>query len=497
MSERILVLEEPSLEFAGGHSALDPHDGLALFGPYGLGTSAHAHSPAYLVIAPSDGSAMWMDWARQMNRPAAHAERRKHRLWAPFPGFEVAFGSKWNEYPAKEFVVDRSALLHASQLRDPHERCFAVVEKYLSHFDAAKKLDEKIGVAVCVVPDEVYQNCRPESFVVDAIGTPLSKQEKQFRRAGQLNMFEQFNREQYLMSPDFRRQLKARSMKFDIPIQIVRESTLRLSDEKEFGQRGLTPLSDRLWNLSTGLYYKCGGKPWRLSSARDGVCYIGLAFRNSDDHKTACCAAQMFLDSGDGIVFLGEFGPWYSPQKRAFHLSPDAARDLLLGVLKTYALLDGRPLKEIFLHCRSWIDEEEFEGFRSACPTGCKLVGVRVRPDKFGPRLFRLGEMPVLRGTTWRVDDTTAYLFGSGFKPRLCTYDGWETPVPVRIDILHGEANIELVAEDILGLTKLNYNACKLGELQPVTVGFSDAVGEILISNPTVIDRRPNFKYYV
>jgi hypothetical protein len=30
-----------------------------------------------------------------------------------------------------------------------------------------------------------------------------------------------------------------------------------------------------------------------------------------------------------------------------------------------------------------------------------------------------------------------------------------------------------------------------------VTVKFSDNVGEILISNPTVTDRRPNFKYYI
>ena len=44
-------------------------------------------------------------------------------------------------------------------------------------------------------------------------------------------------------------------------------------------------------------------------------------------------------------------------------------------------------------------------------------------------------------------------------------------------------------------IPKLNHNACKLGESRPVTVGFSDAVGEILSSNPTVTDRRPNFKY--
>ena len=69
--------------------------------------------------------------------------------------------------------------------------------------------------------------------------------------------------------------------------------------------------------------------------------------------------------------------------------------------------------------------------------------------------------------------------------------------MPLRIEIQHGEASIEQVARDILGLTKLNYNACPLGDAQPVTVGFSDAVGEILISNPTVTCRRPNFKFYI
>ena len=105
--------------------------------------------------------------------------------------------------------------------------------------------------------------------------------------------------------------------------------------------------------------------------------------------------------------------------------------------------------------------------------------------------------MPVLRGTFLKVNDRSGFLYASGFKPRLGTYDGWETPVPLRIDVQHGEASIEQVARDILGLTKLNYNACKLGDSRPVTVGFSDAVGEILISNPTVTDRRPNFNYYI
>ena len=69
--------------------------------------------------------------------------------------------------------------------------------------------------------------------------------------------------------------------------------------------------------------------------------------------------------------------------------------------------------------------------------------------------------------------------------------------MPLDIRVQYGDGSIETVAKDILGLTKLNYNACRLGEGQPVTVKFSDAVGEILISNPTIKDHRPNFKFYI
>jgi hypothetical protein len=205
----------------------------------------------------------------------------------------------------------------------------------------------------------------------------------------------------------------------------------------------------------------------------------------------------MFLNTGDGIVFLGEYGPWYSVDSEEFHLTPDKAQSLLQNVLKTYFDLGGKELSEIFLHYRSEISTEEFEGYQKACPPGVNLYGVKVRQEKLGFRLFRDGRMPVMRGTFLKLSDRSGFLWTNGFKPSIATYDGWETPVPLRIEIQHGEAPVERVAQDILGLTKLNYNACRLGESQPVTVGFSDAVGEILISNPTVETRRPNFKFYI
>ncbi len=40
-------------------------------------------------------------------------------------------------------------------------------------------------------------------------------------------------------------------------------------------------------------------------------------------------------------------------------------------------------------------------------------------------------------------------------------------------------------------------NIRKLGDSLPVTVGFSDAVGEILIANPGVKAMSASFRYYI
>lgn len=497
MTNSIIVLDEPELEFRYGQRVKDPHDGLALFGPYDADLPSQPGALTYIVLGTDDGIAKFSSWVKAMNRPIIDVPDGNYRLWPPFPGFETAFCSRWPCEPLWSFSIDREELIKASRYQEAYERAFKVVDYYLEGLRRANIRDEKIGVAVCIIPDEIWRNCRPQSRVVSPVGQGVSASRIRKRKAGQLEMFDSFDPEQYRLSPDFRRQLKARSMEYGIPLQIIRESTLRLGSENPAGRRALTPLSDRMWNIGTTLYYKCGGKPWRLATARDGVCYIGIAFRRADDN-TACCAAQMFLDTGDGVVFLGKYGPWYSPHDRQFHLSRSAAYDLLRGVLQTYRDLEGKELTEIFLHSRSTINDEEFAGYQEACPSNTRIVGVRVRLErKYGPRLYRIGSMPVLRGTFWRLNDRSGLLWGSGFKPGIATYDGWEIPVPLRIDIQHGDAPIERVAQDIFGLTKLNYNACRLGDAEPVTVGFSDAVGEILVSNPTVSHRKPNFKFYI
>lgn len=515
MADRFNLLSEPLLEFGSAQAADDPHDGLALFGP----AERRDALPDHVAIGTTEGLALWNEWVRSLNSPAACEDVSRQRPWPPFPGYDVAFGCRFPA-PRKEYPVDSTVLNDAARKTDRFERAFGVANLYLDPIERqVPKLDARPAIAVCIVPDDVYVNCRPKSYVSDTSDDKKTDLEERIlssalddRLSGQTRfgfVEEPDDLGQYGMSPDFRRQLKARVMQHDLPVQIVRESTLLVTEKVRRGLKGVNPLSDRLWNLGTALYYKCGRKPWKTPWARDGVCYVGLAYRRDDrDKRTACCAAQMFLDSGDGIVFVGEFGPWYSEDKKEFHLNRDAARELLRGTIETYMRQDGRKLTEIFLHARTGLNKEEFAGFSEACPEGVSLVGIRVRKDSFGPRLFRhddhadpsrRGMHPVLRGTFWQRTERHGLLFTSGFKPRLATYDGWEVPIPLSITVQHGTADLIQVAKDIFGLTKLNYNACELGESQPITVKYSDRIGEILLANPEVPrdQWRHNFKFYI
>lgn len=518
MTQKLHMLDEPELIFGHGQSAIDPRDGLSMFGP----AQGSLASATYVAIGTPHGLSLWADWVSTMNAPAACRDPSRHRPWPPYPGFDVAFGSPWPS-ASRTYTLNRNILDESARRADQHERAYAVADLYLAQFKQIARLDQTPALAVCIVPDEVYANCKPQSRVSEPSDRRRTKDENDVlnaalheRRSAQADLVgfsgldvDTEHLDQYGFSPDFRRQLKARVMMQDIPIQIIRESTMQITEEIRFGLPGTNPLSDRLWNFGTGVYYKCGGKPWLIRSTRDGVCYIGIAYRRASERgKTACCAAQMFLDSGDGLIFVGEFGPWYSEKKREFHLTPEKAHELLVGTLETYYGQGGKPLQEIFLHSRSGIERDEFEGFKSACPPNAKIVGIRVSPDRTGTRLFRhddhpkvgrRGKFPVLRGVFWQRSARNGLLFTNGFKPRIATYDGWEVPRPLEIHLQHGDGDLVSIANDILGLTKVNYNTCQLGEGQPITVRYSDRVGEILLANPEV-DRttwRHNFKYYI
>ena len=505
---KMLRIPEPLLLFGNKQSLEDPRDGLALFGPHdGSATGLRAG-----VVGTRDGIRRFKKWVQSIQRPVGIEHSARFR--PPFPGFEAVFGIPWKPEPVLEIPIDSTDLDRVLSIDDRHIRIFKTVDVFTAALDQARtNEDARADVWFIVIPDKVHKLCTPRSFVptldrIVAEGKMKASYARSLKRAPSLFPEMDGDPEPYLFDPDFRRQLKARMLRHGILTQILKESTIAPQDFPDGFGRPARNLEKRLaevaWNVSTAAFYKLGARPWKLSGVREGVCYIGLVFKNdekSPDQSTACCAAQMFLDSGDGVVFKGRVGPWYSGKRGRFHLSRDAACELLSKALADYrSRMNGANPKEVFIHGRtSFSDDTEWQGFQDAVVgADTNLVGVSIRhADQF--RLYRRdGSLPILRGLGLALGERSAMLATSGFVPRLQTYYGAEVPVPLSISIRRGEADIATVMADVLGLTKLNYNSCRHSDGLPVTLKFADAVGEILVSGPSSTEDPPlQFRYYI
>ena len=75
----------------------------------------------------------------------------------------------------------------------------------------------------------------------------------------------------------------------------------------------------------------------------------------------------MFLDSGDGVVFKGRVGPWYTGKRGRYHLSREAAEELLSKALADYRKKrDNKDPEELFIQGRTSFDDQEGAGFEAA-----------------------------------------------------------------------------------------------------------------------------------
>ena len=517
-ADTTLVLEikhiaEPRLEFGFGQKLEYPRDGLYLFGPVSAGVSIA--QVRYGVIGTTQGVRRFQGWSQTVSGfidiPDSSVRSKSiEPQHIPFPGFEQVFAAKWSGQTSEIISdIDTDALQRALKIRNRHEAIKSVVSMYVDRLVAAQdRLENPPSFWFVVIPEEVYVLGRPQSRVIKAeqVQGQVSISARRARQLeAQPTLFgdEEKEADVYKYAAHFRRQLKARLLKDRVVTQIVRETTLAPTEflsESGWPLRRIEDPATVAWKLCVGAYYKAGGRPWQLADVRPSVCYVGLVYKRTNPlgrDRYACCAAQMFLSDGDGVVFRGALGPWYSPDTRQYHLDLPNARRLIEMVVEEYSRLHGKAPAELFLHARSAFTDDEWKGFEQACPKGTNLVGVQIRDARDDLKLFRAGKYPVIRGTAAFLTDRNAFLWTAGYVPRLDTYMGPETPNPLQVKILKGECALETVLSDVLGLTKINFNSCLYNDRLPVTIRFADAVGDILVSAPINGEPKLPFKYYI
>jgi hypothetical protein len=509
---KLIHVQEPLLEFRFGQKLVYPRDGLFLYGPVDGGRP----EINYGVIGTPAGIARLQRWTQSIAGFIAPPQQRRgakpvEPQHVPFPGFAAAYNSSWPLRPRTTIAtIDGAALSKALHINNRNEAIKAAVDIYVTPLiAAAARIEDPPTFWFVVIPEEVYKLGRPLSIVPAperVQGAVRMTKDEALRLEEEPTLFniEEAEAEVYKYATHFRRQLKARLLNDKVVTQIVRETTLAPGDFlKSNGQpkRRLEDPATIAWKLSTGAYYKDGGRPWQLADVRRGVCYVGLAYKRRDstgDDRFAVCAAQMFLSSGEGVVFRGALGPWYRTDSKQFHLDRTAARDLVAMVVNEYrAQHDNEPPTELFLHAKSSFTDDEWEGFTSGAPRETNVVGVQIADSRDNVKLFRPGNYPVVRGTALLLDDDQAFLWTAGYVPRLDTYLGPETPNPVLVRLQRGECKFDTILRDVMGLTKINFNSCLHNDRLPVTIRFADAVGEIMLAAPQTGEPRLPFKFYI
>jgi hypothetical protein len=504
-------LHEPALEFAHGERSPHPKDGLFLYGPHSRGKKTREIRVG--VVGTPDGIAHFRNWARSIIQvvavpPPGKGEKKDRLHLANFPGLEETFGISFDPDEISTLSLQLADIDRATRIENLNEAVDKVARLYIDRVRKHLKNEEgTVDIWVLVLPEIVYERCRPGSK-----RTGLAMEAGDFGRRQKAKaslpllagVIDQSNEDIFNDVPDFHRRIKAEFLTI-APTQLVRETTLAPNaflNKAGYPLRKTQDAATLVWNLATGLYYKTQPKPpWRLGSVRPGVCYIGMVYKSLPDDPDghACCAAQMFLNEGDGVVFRGANGPWKTGD-HDFHLKKDAAKNLLKLVLATYKEMHGEPPKELFIHGQTYFNDEEWRAFCEAAPKGTNVVGVRIRTTGGETKLFRDGDYPVLRGTALLLDDHVAYLWTTGYVPQLDTYIGPETPNPLHITVMRSKYErpaIRVVLEDIMGLTKINYNSCNFNDGLPVTVRFARMVGDVLTMGSAKGEEKQPFKYYV
>lgn len=503
MSEFVIGhIDEPLLTFGHNQSLDDPRNGLFLFGPL-LDNRKPATMRVGVVGTPA-GISAYQNWVRRITSfiPAVRPDAL-HQIG--YPGFEAAFKTPWSQDPVVALPISDKDISKAIRISDRHVAIYETVSLFEEAISKRLRSDDlEVDLWFVIIPEEVYLLGRPLSRVpfqerinierrIDArIAARLRTQPSLFAE-------DMAEAKIYGFDLDFHNQLKARLLRSKAVIQVVRDTSLSEVDPTARSSRRMQDPATIAWNLTTTSFFKAGGRPWKLHDVRNRVCYVGVVFKldsRDPSGQSACCGAQMFLDSGDGLVFKGALGKWYSKDRREFHLSRDKAEELMRSVIEEYNSINGYLPSEVFIHSKTRFNDEEWEGFQSATPYGVNVVGVKINRSN-DVKAFRSGKSPVLRGTYLRSSDWQGYLWTAGYVPRLATYAGREVPNPLSVEITRGNAEIEAVMRDVMGLTKINFNACIYGDGLPVTLRFADAVGEILTAGP-VEDLPPlPFRHYI
>lgn len=457
-------IEEPSLQF-GTNQHLCPKAGIEEFNPFDIG-QVRPEKIVLGLVGKSESIDLVLNWMESCKSfiPAKTPKKGKRintKLFPAFCGFNSNVGFKCDVVYDDTYLrkINNSELDSIIQVCDNlEERIQKVAELYLSEIKYLSK-NKKPDVVLCVVSEKFLSN------LLESKAGSEDAEEDEDKEDDELSRREK----------NFRRYLKAKSMQFGIPIQIVRDRigkpTVEMQDPATIA-----------WNFFTALYYKAAGTPWALirKDMSETTCYAGISFYKSRDRKTTQTSiAQIFNEVGKGVILRGE--EIVKPKHdNTPHLTAEQAFNLLDLSLKEYHDAIKQPPKRLVLHKTSNYSQAEIEGFKQAAKKYFIHQVDLITVLSSDLRLYRQHEYPPLRGTQFTVSERDYLLYTRGSVPYYETYTGKYIPRPIEVRLFSYDESPNLICDEVLALTKMNWNNTQFDRRNPITIECARNVGSIL-----------------
>lgn len=458
-----ISLQEPELIFGKGNH-VDPKTGINLYGPYDL-NQLRPKQIRVGFVGRQDSIRLATSWVNNGKNRVESKQTASGSYYEPFPGFNSEVGfyteieydeSMCRAIKPEEIEVAVNEALNQVECIDFLSSLFIREIKYLA-------LNKKVDVIICCINNDIFK-----------MGAGYDNILANTKQAGLGRGNDSYSQEEDYIEYNFRRLLKAKAMEYNIPLQLILDETSSATGSK-------VDLASRYWNFFSAIYYKAGGIPWALSrNSLSHTCYAGISFYKSRDSATLqSSSAQIFNEHGNGIILRGGEAKIHKSDRMP-HLSKSNAFQLLDNGLREYYDAMKHFPQRVVLHKSSNYTSDEIKGFKEAASKHSihTIELITILPSSV--RITSKNIYPPNRGTLFTLNNDIQILYTRGFVPHYNTYRGSYIPSPLQLRFFSLVGDPELVAKEILMLSKINWNSTRFDRKMPITISSSEAVGDVL-----------------
>ncbi|MDR2269484.1 MAG: SIR2 family protein [Sphingobacterium sp.] len=255
------------------------------------------------------------------------------------------------------------------------------------------------------------------------------------------------------------------------------------------------------WWLSLSYYVKSLRTPWVLDNLDKNTAFAGIGYSVSNKKSVkgniVLGCSHIYNSDGQGLKYkLSKVqDQLYWDKQDSPHLSYNDAFRFGLSIKELFFnAMDELP-KRVVVHKRNYFTKNEIDGLKDSLLnngiTDIDLVEINFADDirflatKISAGMPLADDYAVPRGTCIVFDEYSAFLWTHGIVPSVRNQSwryylgGKYIPGPLKITKHYGNSNIGTIANEILGLTKMNWNSFDLYSQLPVTLNSSNEIARI------------------